>query len=73
MVDHKFSAGSQKIVGVGQPGSFSQQAIQRHNFLLPKDGQDSLQLPSYRDQENKKSKSPMTGTQTKFDNSLNQH
>lgn len=48
MVDHKFSAGSQKIVG--QTGSFSQQAIQRHNFLLPKDGQDSLQLPSYRDQ-----------------------
>lgn len=48
MVENKFSTNSQKVVG--QSGSFSQQAIQRHNFLLPRDGQDSLQLPSYRDQ-----------------------
>jgi len=35
---------------VGPTPSFSQQAIQRHNFLLPKDEQSSLQLPNYRGQ-----------------------
>lgn len=49
LMEKKFS-GSQKQVGPPS-GGFSQQAIQRHNFLLPKDEQSStIQLGQYRGQ-----------------------
>jgi hypothetical protein len=47
-MEKKISSVSQKIVGPTQ--TLSQQAIQRHNFLMPKDEISSLQLPNYRGQ-----------------------
>jgi hypothetical protein len=51
--------GSQRVVGPVQ--TLSQQTIQKHNFLVPKEEISSLQMPHYRGQENKKSKSPING------------
>lgn len=70
MIEKKFSSSSQRTVG--PTPAYSQQAIQRHNFLMPKDEQTTIQLPNYRGQENEKSKSPIA-IDSKFNNSANNY
>jgi len=71
MMEKKFSVESQKLVG--PQNSSSQQIIQRHNFLLPKDESTSIHSPSYRGIESKKSKSPIAGEKgSKGDSSIGQ-
>lgn len=69
MIEKKFSSSSQRTVG--PTPVYSQQVIQRHNFLMPKDEQTTIQLPNYRGQENEKSKSPIAAENGKFNNSAN--
>lgn len=70
-LDKKFVAESQKNVIPSSIGS--QQVIQRHNFLLPKDEPHSAQSYSYRGVDHKKSKSPFVGESSKNDSSVNQY
>lgn len=68
-MEKKYS-GSQKTVGPAS--SFSQQVIQRHNFLLPREEASEV-LPSYRGVENQKSKSPMPVETHKLNSSSNRY
>jgi|JI10StandDraft_1071094.scaffolds.fasta_scaffold2292600_1 hypothetical protein len=63
VIEKKYSSASQKYVGPSS--AINQQTIQRHNFLMPKEDQLS------RVQLQKKSSSPISFPQQRFDNNLN--